>query len=130
MLAGWLRMRKQTGCFPPLVRRLPTSPKRISFRWPKIEKTVENLLSELSTVEMESQRLLDDESCRVVADAYSRGLLTDVEWARIKHLLRQALAFLSSPRKTSMDIIDGNIIIDPDADPRHADWLRIDAAHG
>ena len=92
-------------------------------------KTVEDLLSELSMIEMESQRLLDDESWRVVAEAYSRGLLTDDEWARIKQLLREALAFLSSPQKSSTDIIDGKVVIDPDADPRNADWLRIDAAH-
>lgn len=92
-------------------------------------KTVEDLLSELSMIEMESQRLLDDESCRVVAEADNRGLLTDDEWTRIKQLLLEALAFLSSPQKSSTNIIGGKVAIDPDTDPRNADWLRIDAAH-
>ena len=92
-------------------------------------KTVENLLSELSIIEMESQRLLDDDSCRLLAEAYSRGLMTDGEWAQIEQWLREALAFLSRPQRASTEIIDGKVFIDADADPRNADWLRIDAAH-
>src|SRR4051794_15155235 len=90
---------------------------------------VENLRSELSMIEMENQRLLDDDSCRLVTEAYSRGLLTDAESAQIKHLLREALIFLSCAQRTSKDLIGGKAFIDLDADPRNADWLRIHAAN-
>ena len=93
-----------------------------------IERGVEHFLSQLSDIEFESQRLLDDESLRLIAEVRSRNLLTEDEWVQIKQFLKQALRFLSSPKKTMSDAADGSIVFDPDADPRNADWLRIDAA--
>jgi hypothetical protein len=92
------------------------------------EKRSERWLSELSNIEFENQRLLDDDSLRLVAELRSRKLLTDEEWARIRELLREALTFLSGPQKTLTSSADGSIVLDPDFDPRNADWLRIDAA--
>jgi hypothetical protein len=92
------------------------------------EKHVEALVSELSIIEFENRRLLDDESIRLVAEARSQILLTDDEWTQIKKFLKEALEYLSGPDKTVSDKADGRTVIDPDADPRNADWLRIDAA--
>ena len=50
------------------------------------------------------------------------------EWVRIRDLLKEALAFLSGPQKTLTTSSDGSIVLDPDFDPRNAEWLRIDAA--
>jgi hypothetical protein len=55
-------------------------------------------------------------------------LLTDEEWTRIKQFLREALAFLSGPQTTVTHAADGSIVLDLNADPRNADWLRISAA--
>jgi hypothetical protein len=56
-------------------------------------------------------------------------LLTDDEWVQIKEFLKDALGYLASPNKTITHTADGRTLIDPDADPRNANWLRIDAAH-
>jgi hypothetical protein len=92
-------------------------------------KSTEQLLSELSMIEMESQHILDDGSCELVAEAYRSGILTDEEWTRTKEMLREALAFLTSPQSSSWVEEGGKKFFDIDADPRNADWLRIDAAH-
>jgi hypothetical protein len=92
------------------------------------EGRVEPLVSELSIIEFENRRLLDDDSLRLVAEVRSRNLLTDDEWIKIKQSLKDALEFLSGPQKTVTYAADGRMVLDPDADPRNADWLRIDAA--
>lgn len=92
------------------------------------EGRVERLASELSMIEFENRRLLDDDSLRLIAEVRSRNLLTDEEWSQIKQFLRDALEFLSSPQKTVAHAADGSIVLNPDADPRNADWLRISAA--
>ena len=89
---------------------------------------VERLVSELSVIEFENRRLLDDDSLRLIAEIRSRNLLTDDDWARIKEFLREALEFLSGQQKTVTYTADGRVVLDPGADPRNADWLRIDAA--
>jgi hypothetical protein len=86
------------------------------------------LVSELSTIELENRQLLDDDSLRLVAEVRSRNLLTDSEWIRMKQFLREALEFLSGQQKTVAHSADGRAMLDPDADPRNADWLRIDSA--
>src|SRR5262249_21347155 len=89
---------------------------------------VESLVSELSAIEFENGRLLDDDSLRLIAEMRSRKLLTDDDWIQIKQFLREALEFLSGPEKTVTHAADGRIVLDPDADPRNADWLRVHAA--
>lgn len=44
------------------------------------EKRVEALVSELSTIEFENGRLLDDELIRLIAQVRSQNLLNDDEW--------------------------------------------------
>ena len=39
--------------------------------------------------------------------------------------MREALEYLSRPDETLGRTDDGHIVINPDADPRNADWLRI-----
>ena len=92
------------------------------------EKRVEALVSELSTIEFENGRLLDDESIRLIAQVRSQNLPNDDEWIQIQTCLKEALEYLSGPDKTVTRTADGHTVIDPDADPRNADWLRIDAA--
>jgi hypothetical protein len=92
------------------------------------EGRVEPLVEELSIIEFENRRLLDDNSLRLIAEVRGRNLLTDEEWIQIKQFLKEALEFLSGPQKTLTHTADGSVLLDPDADPRNADWLRIDAA--
>jgi hypothetical protein len=89
---------------------------------------IELLVSELSVIEFENRRILDDDSIRFVAEVRGRNLLTDDEWNQVKQFLKEALEFLSSRQTTVTHTTDGKFIIDPDADPRNADWLRIHAA--
>jgi hypothetical protein len=53
-------------------------------------------------------------------------LLTEREWIQIKQFLKNALGFLSTPQPTITT--QRLTVIDPDADPRNANWLRIDSA--
>jgi hypothetical protein len=92
------------------------------------KERVDRLVSELSMVEFESGRLLDDDSLRLIAEVRCRNLLTDDEWTQIKQFLKKALTFLSGPEKTLTYANDGHPVINPDADPRNADWIRIAAA--
>ena len=46
----------------------------------------------------------------------------------LKLFLREALKFLSGPQKTTTYLPDGKVLLDPDFDPRNADWIRISAA--
>jgi hypothetical protein len=64
------------------------------------EKRVEALVSELSTIEFENRRLLDDESIRLIAEVRSQNLLNDDEWIQIQMFLKEALEYLSGPDKT------------------------------
>ena len=92
------------------------------------EGRVERLVSELSIIEFENGRLLDDDSLRLIAEMRSRNLLTDADWIQIRQFLREALEFLSGPQKMVTYAANGRVMLDPGADPRNADWLRIDAA--
>jgi hypothetical protein len=83
---------------------------------------VSALVSELSFIEFENKRLLDDNSIRLVAEVRSQKLLTDDEWSRIKYFLQEALEFLSDVQKMTPHV-DGQTL-DPFSDPRNADWLR------
>jgi hypothetical protein len=89
---------------------------------------VEQLKEELSMVEFESGRLLDDQSLKLMAALRARNVLTEEEWAQIKAFLRKALDFLTAskdqklPESEEPPIIDFAII---DADPRNADWIKI-----
>jgi hypothetical protein len=92
-------------------------------------KRVESAREELSMIEFENQQLLDDDSVRLIAEARRHNIITDSEWDRIKDFLKEALGFLRLPNRTVTRDENGELIIDPDFDPRNADWLRIDAAH-
>jgi hypothetical protein len=92
------------------------------------QQRVKDLISELEVVEFENAKMLDDDSIRFLAEVRDRQLITDDEWARLKVFLKEALVFLSRPPTTVTRNPDGTTIIDPDADPRNADWLRIHAA--
>jgi hypothetical protein len=52
------------------------------------EERLDRLLSELSIIEFENGRLLDDDSLRLIAEVRRRNLLTDDEWTQIKQFLR------------------------------------------
>jgi hypothetical protein len=86
-------------------------------------------VAELRQIEKEGNVALDDDSIRFVGQVRSDNLLRDDEWNQIKEFLGEALRFLSGPKKTAWREADGTLVIDPDADPRNANWLRIDRAN-
>lgn len=74
-------------------------------------------------------RDLDDTSVAFVARLRARRILTNSDWERVKAWLIEAMEFITGPERTAQRQPDGTTIIDPDADPRNADWLRIAAVH-
>jgi hypothetical protein len=72
---------------------------------------LKTLVSELSLIEFENKRLLDDETIRLVAETRARNLLNDHEWAQIKRFLREALEYPSDPQKiVTRDFNPNNLI--------------------
>jgi hypothetical protein len=54
------------------------------------KERVDRLVSELSMVEFENGRLLDDDSLRLIAEVRCRNLLTDDEWKQVKEFLKHS----------------------------------------
>lgn len=92
------------------------------------KQRLEELLSELSMLELVNGRLLDDDSISLIAELRCDGVLGDEDWLRVKQYLVDALKFLSGPQMTCSRDLQGRLVVDPDFDPRNADWLRSDAA--
>jgi hypothetical protein len=92
------------------------------------ETRAEKLAEELSLIEFEIGRLLDDDSLGFMARLRARDILTQEEWSRIKQFLRLALESLSASKTAKKYDSDGHLVIDPGTDPRNADWLQLDAA--
>jgi hypothetical protein len=86
------------------------------------------LEEELSMIEFESGRLLDDDSLKFLATLRARNVLTEEDWAQIKGFLKEALKFLAASKDQTLPERDGHIVLDfgiIDADPRNADWIKI-----
>jgi hypothetical protein len=58
---------------------------------------------------MENQRILDDGSLRLIATMRADNLLTDLEWAKVKRLLKEALDYLSYAASTPSHATDGKV---------------------
>ena len=86
-------------------------------------------LAELERIQFERGHILDDASAELVAVLHERGMIDEKEWAFIKSDFQEALEFLSMPNPTSRRDEDGHLVVNLDADPRNADWLRISAAN-
>jgi hypothetical protein len=79
---------------------------------------------ELQEVIAEFPVALDDRSDELVATLRDSGVLSDEDWTRIVEELRESLRFLAGPNRSASRDAEGHLLIDPDADPRNADWLR------
>ena len=86
-------------------------------------------IAELARTEKKSKRRLDDDSIGFLAQIRGNDLLQDDEWEQLKDFLRDALEYLRRPGKTEARGKRGEIVICPDADPRNADWIRINRAN-
>lgn len=82
----------------------------------------ERLEEELSMIEFEVGRLLDDESLKLIAQLRAHNILTQEDWTPIKSFVRTALEFLiHHPQPPEQG---GHAVLD-DTDPRNADWIKI-----
>lgn len=71
---------------------------------------------------------LDDSSAPFLAELRAAGALDDKDWQMVLNFLEEALRFLSRPNPTAGSNSTGGLLLDLDADPRNANWLRIVAA--
>jgi hypothetical protein len=83
---------------------------------------------DLNVIMMQAGRVLDDPSVELLGRLRDERVLDDADWARICVWLREALEFLARPNETATRDKDGRLVINPDADPRNANWIRISAA--
>ena len=83
---------------------------------------------ELADIMAPFGRELDDTSVPFISHLRAEHILSDSDWMKVKQWLREAMEFLTGRHRTAMRQPDDTILIDPDADPRNANWLRISAA--
>ena len=85
----------------------------------------EPFVSELSNIEFlrKGGCSRNDDSIRLIAALRSRNLLTE---SRINSAVFEERLGVSlrSPKNEYVTRADGPIVIDPDADPRNADWIK------
>jgi|GEM_PF-1429872 len=86
-------------------------------------------MTELQQIEQDMSAQLDDESIPLLEMVHLCNLISADEWNQVKAYLKEALLFLNSPNKTVTHDTPGTLVINPDADPRNADWLRIATAN-
>jgi hypothetical protein len=73
-------------------------------------------------------RELDDASAEFLVNLRAAGVLHDVDWTHVLEQIPVALQFLAGPNQSVTSNEHGQVVPDPDADPRNADWLRLAAA--
>ena len=88
---------------------------------------IDPVIAGLRVIEKESDVVLDDDSIGFLAEVRSANLLSDDEWNQIKQFLQEALQFIREQKTVRQT--DGAVVMDLDADPRNANWLRIDRAN-
>ena len=74
------------------------------------------------------KRDLDDPSAEFLARLRAASVLNDTDWQHILGEIPSALRFLAEPNPTATRDEHGHLVLDPDADPRNANWIRLAAA--
>lgn len=85
-------------------------------------------LAELRGVMEPFKRDLDDPSAEFLARLRAAGVLNDTDWQHILGEIPSALQFLAEPNPTATRDEQRHLVLDPDADPRNANWIRLAAA--
>jgi hypothetical protein len=88
----------------------------------------ERALTDLRGVMARFKRELDDPSVEFLARIRAAGVLSNADWEHILGEIPKALRFLSKPNPTVTQDEHGHTVINPDADPRNANWLRLASA--
>lgn len=88
------------------------------------ERPVGDSLRDLQRVMAEFDVGLDDRSAEFAATLRDSGSLRNGDWPRILDELRHALRFLATSNQMAAHGSDGRLVINIDADPRNADWLK------
>ena len=84
---------------------------------------------QLQAIRVQYSRDLDEpDAIDFIVRVREAGILTNAEWQRILDDVREAFVFTQNPSPTALTV-DGKLLIDPDADPRNAGWIRIHRAH-
>jgi hypothetical protein len=68
---------------------------------------------------------VDDESLPFLRQLRDDNVLDASDLAKVASWVDEARSFLAGPNKTIEKDTAGRIVVDPDADPRNADWLKI-----
>jgi hypothetical protein len=72
----------------------------------------------------EFERELGDPSAEFLARLRGRGTLGDADWQHVLGQIPAALRFLAAPNPTLTQDEHGQTVLDPDADPRNANWIQ------
>jgi hypothetical protein len=88
----------------------------------------EGALADLRGVMARFKRELDDPSAEFLARIRADGVLSDANWRHILGEIPKALRFLSKPKPTVTQDEHGLAVLNPDADPRNANWIRLASA--
>lgn len=88
----------------------------------------EGALADIQGVMAPIERALDDPSAEFLARLRAAGVLSEDDWQHVLGKIPSALQFLAAPNPTVTSDEHGQPVLDPDADPRNANWIRLAAA--
>jgi hypothetical protein len=111
-----------------LARDLESVVRMILYLVKRYDSRYQGAVADLRGVMAPFKRELDDPSAEFLARLRGCGRLRDADWQHILGEIPSALEFLAGPNPTVTRNDRGQPILDPDADPRNANWLRLVAA--
>jgi HD domain len=111
-----------------LARDLESALRTLHYLVKRYDTRYQAALADLRGVMAPFKRELDDPSAEFLARLRGCGGLRDADWQHVLGEIPSALEFLAGPNPTLTQDERGQSILDLDADPRNADWLRLAAA--
>lgn len=111
-----------------LARQLESAVRALVYLVKQYDTRYQGAVADLRGVMAPFKRELDDPSAEFLARLRGSGGLRDADWQQVLGKIPSALRFLAGPNPTLTQNDRGQMVLDPDADPRNADWIRLAAA--
>lgn len=111
-----------------LAREIESAVRALLYLVKRYDTRYQGAVADLRAVMAPFKRELDDPSAEFLARLRGCGGLRDADWQHVLGQIPSALEFLGGPNLTLTRNDRGQVVLNPDADPRNADWIRVAAA--